>query len=347
MRITRTGMTVFTRFRNSIRLWAASVLVAIGLLAVPAAESARAADSAVGQRKILVCGKRTAIVAFSAEHPEGMVEWTYPVASREGWVLPDGNLLIAVSKGSRLPNGDRVPGGAAIEIRRGADEAGTPEDAIVWRYDGTQSEVNSIQKTADGTYVLTEAGQNPRLLELTTDGRKTKEFPLACQKNNHHMQSRMARKQADGTFLVPHLLDFAVIRYAADGTVLTKIDTHVPGESSVNSWPFTAIGLADGGILAALTNGNRVVEFDSEGTVRWQVTASDTAGAINDACGVQRLPSGNTMIASYRIGKNGVRMLEVSPEKKGVWTWQADVPAVHHFHVFEIDGKTTPAAALR
>ena len=105
--------------------------------------------------------------------------------------------------------------------------------------------------------------------------------------------------------------------------------------------------MADGGILAALTNGNRVVEFDSEGTVRWQVTASDTAGAINDACGVQRLPSGNTMIASYRIGKNGVRMLEVSPEKKVVWTWQADVPAVNHFHVFEIDGKTTPAAALR
>ena len=31
---------------------------------------------------------------------------------------------------------------------------------------GTQQEVHSIQKTADGTYVLTEGGPNPRLLEL-------------------------------------------------------------------------------------------------------------------------------------------------------------------------------------
>jgi hypothetical protein len=47
--------------------------------------------------------------------------------------------------------------------------------------------------------------------------------------------------------------------------------------------------------------------------------------AINDACGIQRLPSGNTMIASYRIGKDGVRLVEVSPEKKVVWKWQANV----------------------
>ena len=113
------------------------------------------------------------------------------------------------------------------------------------------------------------------------------------------------------------------------------------------SWPFTAIALADGAILAALTNGNRVVEFAADGSVRWQVTAADTDGAINDACGVQRLPNGNTMIASYRIGKDGVRLLEVSPEKKVVWSWRANVPAVHHFHVVEIDGVAVPSSALR
>ena len=68
--------------------------------------------------------------------------------------------------------------------------------------------------------------------------------------------------------LVPHLLDFVIIRYATDGAVLEKIDTHVAGEPKVKTWPFTAIALADVGILAGLTNGNRVVEFAADGKIR-------------------------------------------------------------------------------
>ena len=294
--------------------------------------------------RLLVSGNRTAILGISPESPQGSVEWSFPTASREGWVLPDGNVLLAVNKGARLPNGDVARGGAAVEVSRGRDGAA---DRIVWRYDGTQDEVNSIQKTPDGTYVLTEAGPKPRLLEIASDGTVRIDFPLACQKANAHMQSRMARKQADGSYLVPHLLDFAIVRYGADGTVLGKIDTRVPNEPAINSWPFTAIALADGGVLAGLTNGNRVVEFAPDGKIRWQVTVADTDNAINDACGVQRLPNGDTMIASYRIGKGGVRLVEVAPDRKVVWTWKADVPGVHHFHVFEIDGRPVPAPAQR
>lgn len=292
--------------------------------------------------RLLVCGPRTAIVTISPQHPAGEVEWSWPVSSREGWVLPGGNVLVAVGKGSRMPNGDVVRGGAAVEIERAEGGADAAADRIVWRHDGTQDEVNSVEKTPDGTYVLTEAGPAPRLLELAADGAVRKEFPLACQKSNPHMQARMTRKQADGTFLVPQLLDFAIVRYGADGAVLTKLDTHVPDDPGINSWPFTAIMLPDGGLLAALTNGDRVVEYGADGAVRWRVTAAETDGAIADPCGVQRLPNGNTMIASYRIGKGGVRLLEVAPDKRVVWTWKADVPAVHHFHVFEIDGEPVP-----
>jgi len=292
-----------------------------------------AADPAAGSRRILVCGSRTAIVDITPDRPEGVVTWSWPAASREGWVLPDGNVLLALSKGGDTPKG------AAVEIKPGMDGA---TDEIVWRADGTQDEVNSIQKTPEGTYVLTEAGPNPRLLEIAADGTVNVEFPLACQKPNAHMQSRMARKQADGTYLVPHLLDFAIIRYDATGKELARIDTHVSGEPTINSWPFTAITLADGGILAGLTNGNRVVEYGEDGRPRWEITAADVDAAINDACGIQRLPSGNTMIASYAIGKEGVRLVEVSPEKRVVWKWQADVPAVHHFHVVAVDGVAVP-----
>lgn len=288
--------------------------------------------------RLLVCGGRTAIIAITPEHPEGTVEWTHPAGSREGWVLPDGNVLLALSKGPKSP------GGAAVEIRRGAAGAA---DEVVWRYEGTQAEVNSIQKTGAGTYVLTEAGPNPRLLELAADGTVKTEFPLACQKQNPHMQARMGRKQPDGTYLVPHLLDFAIKRYDATGKVLAAIDTRVPGDPRAQSWPFTAIALPDGGILASLTMGHRVVEFDGDGKIRWEVGVADTDGCINDACGIQRLPGGNTMIASYRVGKDGVKLLEVTPDREVAWTWKPAGPGIHHFHVFEIDGTPVPSPALR
>lgn len=329
-------MTIDEKRPGRAAIAAAAVLVSVA--AAWALAPGRAAEPAGSTRRILVCGGRTAIVEVGAPDDAGKVEWSWPGATREGWVLADGNVLLAVSKG-----GD-APGGAAVEIRRGT--AGSP-DEVVWRYAGTQAEVNSIQKTPEGTYVLTEAGEKPRLLELAADGRVIVEFALACQKPNAHMQTRMARKQADGTYLVPHLLDFAIIRYDRTGKVLERFDTHVAGEAGVNSWPFTAIRLDDGGILAGLTNGNRVVEFAPDGKPRWQVTAADTGGAINDACGVQRLPGGNTLIASYRIGKEGVRLLEVTPEKKIAWVWKANVPAVHHFHAFEVDGRPVPHPALR
>ena len=194
-------------------------------------------------------------------------------------ITPDGHVLLALTTGGDTPRG------AAVEIKRGSD--GKP-DEIVWRYDGTQDEVNSIQKTPEGTYVLSEAGPNPRLLELAADGSIKAEMPLDCQKKNHHMQTRMARKQPDGTYLVPHLLDFAIKRYDAAGKVVATIDTRVPGEPKVNSWPFTAIALADGGILAGLTNGNRVAEYAPDGKLRWEITTADVDGAIADACGIQR-----------------------------------------------------------
>ena len=320
-------------FRSSTLLLA---LMAAALHSVFAEVVAEGAPTP--SRRVLVCGPRTAIVEISPDHPDGKVEWSHPANTREGWVLPDGNVLLALSRG------DGGPGGAAVEIEPGRDGAA---DRVVWRYDGTQEEVNSIQKTAEGTYVLTEAGPNPRLLEIAADGTVKVEFPLACQKANGHMQTRMSRKQPDGTYLCPHLFDFAIIRYDATGKELGRISTRDPSAPDLNTWPFTAITLADGGILAGLTNGNRVVEFDKEGKIRWQIDTSVVDGAIADACGIQRLPNGNTMIASYHVGKHGERLVEVSPERKVVWAWKADVPAVHHFQVLSIDGEDLAGPPLR
>ena len=67
-----TGLLFFWTAQRRCFTLGVAMLLALGLSGWSTAAEAQA----VGQRKILVCGKRTAIVAFSSEHPEGVVKWT-------------------------------------------------------------------------------------------------------------------------------------------------------------------------------------------------------------------------------------------------------------------------------
>jgi hypothetical protein len=249
----------------------------------------------------------------------GRVVWRYPHASRDGWVLPEGHVLLALNK-------DRAyPGGAAVEVDR--------EGKVHFEFKGTQSEVNTVQPLAGGRVLLTEAGDRPRLLEVDRQGRVLVDVPLKAQTRDHHLQTRMARKLDNGHYLVPQLLDKVVREYTPEGKVVW--------EAKTPEMPFTAIRLADGHTLVGCTVGNTVVELDPKGAITWQVSNDDLPGRpISDACGVQRLPDGNTVIASYRAAGDAIKLLEVTPAKKVVWTHRDPRrPGIHHFQILGPDGK--------
>ena len=275
----------------------------------------------------LACGQKTFIVDEKGEQT-----WSYPAATRDGFVLESGNIVLTLNKSKKYP------GGAVIEI-----DGKTNQEKLIWK--GTQSEVNSAHPVASGAFVLTEAGPNPRLIEVDREGKIITEFELACQKSNHHMQTRMARKLADGTFLAPHLLDFAVFHYDSEGKVLTKFDTTVPGDQKrkIHTWPFTAIRHNDGKTLVCCTHGNRVVEFNTEGKVVWQLTNEDLPGEwLQDPCGGQVLPNGNVVITSYAAGgkdPNAPKMIEVNRNKQVVWKYSnGRREGVHHFQILTTNG---------
>ncbi|HAV63398.1 MAG TPA: hypothetical protein DCY13_13660 [Verrucomicrobiales bacterium] len=253
---------------------------------------------------------------------DGAVTWTTPQSTRDGWVLAEGDLLLTLSKSREHP------GGAVVRMNRAGDSK------LIFA--GTQSEVNTSQLLANGNVVLTEAGPQPRLLELDAAGKIVLEFPLQCQLTNHHMQSRMTRKLANGNYLVPQLLDKVVREYTPEG----KIDWEV----ATPHWPFTAIRLANGNTLIGCTYGNLVIEVDPTGKTVWQISNEDFEGKpIKDACGVQRLANGNTVIASYGIGENRLKLLEVTPAKKIVWTYTDDSkPGIHHFQILTTNGRPEP-----
>jgi hypothetical protein len=289
-----------------------SHLSILALAAVALAPAARAAEPV--KHAFLATGGETFIVDEA-----GKTVLTYPASSRDGWVLDNGHILLALSKGKAYP------GGAAVEVDR--------DGKALFEFKGMQSEVNTVQPLGDGRVLLTEAGDKPRILEVGRDGKILAEVPLQAQTKDHHLQTRMTRKLANGNYLVPQLLDRVVREYDAKGKVVWEVKTpHMP---------FTAIRLPDGNTLIGCTLGNLVIEVDKDGKEVWLVSNDDLPNKpINDACGVQRLSNGNTVITSHHATAGQVKLLEVTREKKVVWTFtDSRKSGIHHFQILAADGR--------
>jgi hypothetical protein len=121
------------------------------------------------------------------------------------------------------------------------------------------------------------------------------------------------------------------------------------GGRAAENWPFTAIRLANGNTLVNLTHGNKTVEFDSEGRVVWQASNEDVAGKpFADPCGGQRLPNGNTIIASYgaRADEGVIKVFELNRDKQIVWKYTGPHRA-HEVQVLTTNGIPIPKPAMR
>ncbi len=261
---------------------------------------------------------------------EGQAEWDAgEKGARDGFVLPNGNALIAWSKEVR-------------EITR--------DHQVTFRYSLSKdnSEIGTAVRLDNGNTLITELGNRPRLIEVTAEGKIAVDVALQPETNNAHMQTRMARKLPNGNYLVPHLLAFKVKEYRPDGTIASEIKTDLEslGGRAAENWPFTAIRLANGHTLTTLTHGNKVVEWDSQGQVFWSVSNDDLEGKpLVDPCGAQRLPNGNTVIASYGATQ-GVKILEVSMDKRMVWKYDGPFRA-HELQVLTTNGQALAGQPLK
>lgn len=278
------------------------------------------------QHGFLVCGNMTALFDENSQ-----VVWQVDGGSRDGYVLGNGNLLIS-------------NGRVAREYTR--------SNEVVWSYqlNAVNKELGTAVRLDSGNTMLVERGIKPRLLEINAQGEIKAEIPLQPDTDNAHMQTRMARKLANGNYIAPHLLGFAIKEYAPDGTVLKTIRTDLAelGGREEENWPFTAIRLANGNTLANLTHGNKTVEFDISGKVVWRVDNTDVEGRFSDPCGGQRLSNGNTVIASYaQRDASKPRLFEITPDKKVVWEFFHPSAHAHGIHVISTNGKKLSDASLK
>ena len=278
-------------------------------------------ESASGIRHSLLITGSTGTYLYDED---SKLLWETPGASHDGYVMDNGNILVSVDNEAR-------------EFKQGTQE-------IVWAYklDPINTELGTVVRLEHGQTMIVERGTRPRILELSPEGKITREVPLQPEAEDIHMQTRMARKLPNGNYLVPHLHAFKVKEYTPSGEVVRSIPTDLLafGGREEHSWPFTAILLPNGNIHVNLTHGNRVAEFAPDNSVAWSLDNSEVGGRLSDPCGAQRLPNGNAVICSYaQQDPEKPRIFEVTREKEVVWDFFHPTARAHEVHIVTTNGE--------
>jgi hypothetical protein len=138
-----------------------------------------------------------------------------------------------------------------------------------------------------------------------------------------------------------------VREYGPDGKVLREIPA--PGG------PHTAIRLPNGNTLISCGDMHQaamVMEVDPEGKVVWKVDHDELPGiSLKFIAGIHRLPNGNTVLSNW-VGHNqfgkAPHLIEVTPDKKVVWTFQdhKTMKTISSVQILDVPGDPTAGEVL-
>jgi outer membrane protein assembly factor BamB len=244
---------------------------------------------------------------------DGSLSWKIPIRDiHDAQALPGGGWLLQTSFFEVVELNDR-----GQEIWR-YDAGKTSSDAKV--------EIHAFQRLATGQTMIAESGTS-RILIVNPDKSIAKTIPLQVQQADPHRDTRLVRMTAAGTFLVAHESQRLVREYANDGTVVW--------EYPVGTQLYSAVRLANGNTLIGTGDGNRVIEVTPAKEIAWELNSTDLTGIkLGWITMVDRLPNGNTWIVNCHAGPDQPQILEVSLDKKVVWS----------FHDFKQFGNSLPVA---
>ncbi|MDB6172877.1 MAG: hypothetical protein JWL59_2188 [Chthoniobacteraceae bacterium] len=271
-----------------------------------------------GQPRRVLAGddstQRLAIVAT-----DGTLEWEMKVgAIHDAQLLANGNIL--------LQDGWTK----IVEV--------TPDKKQLWEYDaarkngneGKKVEVHSFQRLADGSTMIAESGP-ARIIEVDKDGNLQREIKLKTSHPSTHSDTRLVRKLSTGNYLAAQESDGFAREYNSAGTVVWEYEVPLFGnarkeghgpEAFGNSL-FSAIRLPNGNTLIGTGNGHSVLEVTPAKEIVWKLEQNDLPGiTLAWVTRVQRLPNGNTLLGNCHAGPDQPQFIEVTPEKKAVWTFR-------------------------
>lgn len=310
---------------NAIRL-------AVIVVAVPAASWAESPPTAVQTgtpRRVIAADDSTRTLA--SIDADGRVEWRLPVKQiHDLHLLPNGHILYQDGWTRVVElDGDRKP---------------------VWDYNakangnaGRTVEVHAFQRLADGTTMIVESGP-ARIIEVDRKGELLHEIPLTVTTRSSHSDTRNARKTDAGTYLVAHEKDGVVREYDREGKVIWEFDVPLDkprkgghGPDAFGDQAYSAVRLPNGNTLIGTGNGHGVLEVTPAKEIVWKLDQHDLPGiTLAWVTQVQRLDNGNTRLVNCHAGPDNPQIIEVTPDKKVVWT----------FKDFKTFGNSMPVAVV-
>ena len=297
---------------NRCLLKSAAILLAAACLGNPAQ-----AEQTGTPRRILGADDSTRRIAIIAA--DGSVEWEHSVGPiHDAWLLPNKNILFQ-------KNWTQI-----VEM--------TPDKRVVWEYDaatqngnsGKRVEVHAFQRLDDGLTMIVESGP-ARILEVDTHGKVRRELKLKVDKPNAHSDTRLARKLANGHYLVAHENDGCVREYDPAGQVVWEFTVPLFGKErrgghgpeAFGNSVYSATRLPNGNTLIGTGNGHSVLEVTPDKQIVWKLEQNDLPGlTLAWVTRVERLPNGNTLLGNCHAGPNQPQFIEVTPDKKVVWTFK-------------------------
>ncbi|MDB4614193.1 arylsulfotransferase family protein [bacterium] len=292
-------------------------LALVALFAAPAIAQDNAQDAQVSKpHHQVIAADKGKLIKFDAD---GKIAWQY-----------DG--LRQIHKVQQLENGNVLCQHGwqkIVEI--------TPDKKIAWSYDATTNgnagkklEVHAFQRLDNGNTMIVENGIG-RIIEVDKAGAIKHELKYKVKDLHAHSDVRMGHKLKNGHYLLSHEKEGRVTEYSADGKIVW--DFPVPmfgkdnkgghGPDSFGNKVYNAIRLKNGNTLIATGNGHSVLEVTPQKNVVWQVHQKDLPGiTLAWVTSLEVLPNGNIIIGNCHAGPDNPQLIEVTRDKKVVWTFK-------------------------
>jgi len=228
----------------------------------------------------------------------------------DAWMLPDGGVVYSFcTRGKKAVSG-------VSRLDKNQKE--------IWRYNCPDGNTNhSCQPLPSKGFLLGESNKNGMwIVEIDKSGKEAKRIKVADSCKDKFHGFRQVRQTPEGTYLGTNMKLATGYEWDKAGKLLRTFPHAL----------FVAIRLPNGNTLVSTAHANNkhgiVIEYDKKGKVVWEVTEDDLKKlGIKTimACGLQRLPNGNTVITSAKHGKpvgegDQVKAYEITRDKKLVWS---------------------------
>jgi hypothetical protein len=213
-----------------------------------------------------------------------------------------------------------------------------PEGKTVWSYDaqnsngnkGKRLEVHAFQRLANGNTMLVENGIG-RIIEINKAGEIQHELKYKVKQLNAHRDVRQGHKLKNGNYLLCHEGEGRVTEYSPDGKIVWDYQVSLFGKPrkgghGPEAWGnqvFNAIRLPNGNTLIATGSGHSVLEVTPKKEIVWHLKQKDIPGVtLAWVTSLELLPNGNIVIGNCHAGPDNPQLIEVSKDKKLVWSFK-------------------------